>query len=439
MADSKYISPYSGQEIDDRLGKAHEHTNKLVLDGITSAKVSSWDAKAEISDIPTAVSDLTNDAGYLTSSDDVMFEDTAYLAVTPDSEVGVDGSMTPRNYDWYTADELSQLITTVGIDNGSFLTVGAFNDFVRLGGVQRKLIPGTNITIAADGTISASGGGGSSTWGSITGDISDQVDLQNALADKQDSFNLGGGVGIDVGNNLYVKTTGEGLGVNGSNQLTLMLGTGLAIGTSGTDLNKLVCTVQPSGGATWGSITGTLSSQTDLQSALNSKADSSSVPTKTSDLTNDSGFITSASLPTNVSDLTNDSGFQTSGEVSTAISTAIDALDASLVGGNSGSFLFSISESNGKITATGKGMDGLGTGGTMADSSQIVWGTSGSNVIRKGNFSTFWSYILGKITDVLGISTSHPPVKSGTNVQYTLQVVASMPASPDPNTIYYVI
>lgn len=35
------------------------------------------------------------------------------------------------------------------------------------------------------------------------------------------------------------------------------------------------------------------------------------VPTKTSDLTNDSGFITSASLPTKTSELTNDSGFIT--------------------------------------------------------------------------------------------------------------------------------
>jgi hypothetical protein len=35
-------------------------------------------------------------------------------------------------------------------------------------------------------------------------------------------------------------------------------------------------------------------------------------PTKTSDLTNDSGFITSSSVPTKVSDLTNDSGYLTS-------------------------------------------------------------------------------------------------------------------------------
>ena len=48
-----------------------------------------------------------------------------------------------------------------------------------------------------------------------------------------------------------------------------------------------------------------------MQNALNSKADANDIPTKTSDLTNDSGFITSSSLPTKVSDLANDSGFIT--------------------------------------------------------------------------------------------------------------------------------
>lgn len=46
----------------------------------------------------------------------------------------------------------------------------------------------------------------------------------------------------------------------------------------------------------------------------------SSVPTKTSDLTNDSGFITSADVPTSTSDLTNDSGFITSADVPTKTS-----------------------------------------------------------------------------------------------------------------------
>ena len=86
-------------------------------------------------------------------------------------------------------------------------------------------------------------------------------------------------------------------------------------------------------GAAWGDITGTLSAQSDLQSALNGKANSShthtksqitdfpAIPTKTSDLTNDSGFITSANVPTKTSQLTNDSNFATTSDVSTAVAT----------------------------------------------------------------------------------------------------------------------
>ena len=47
------------------------------------------------------------------------------------------------------------------------------------------------------------------------------------------------------------------------------------------------------------------------------------VPTATSDLNNDSGFITSSDTPTDVSDFTNDADYQTGSEVSAAIATAI--------------------------------------------------------------------------------------------------------------------
>ena len=53
---------------------------------------------------------------------------------------------------------------------------------------------------------------------------------------------------------------------------------------------------------------------------LLSKADINQVPTKTSELTNDSGFITSSdipSIPTKTSELTNDSGFITSSDIPT--------------------------------------------------------------------------------------------------------------------------
>ena len=49
-----------------------------------------------------------------------------------------------------------------------------------------------------------------------------------------------------------------------------------------------------------------------------------SLPTKTSDLINDSGFITANSVPTNTSDLVNDSGFITSSDVPTNTSDLVN-------------------------------------------------------------------------------------------------------------------
>lgn len=60
-----------------------------------------------------------------------------------------------------------------------------------------------------------------------------------------------------------------------------------------TEDKRLLILGKKSGGggdAVWGSIGGTITDQTDLMTELNNKADTSSVPTKTSDLTNDSGF-----------------------------------------------------------------------------------------------------------------------------------------------------
>ena len=57
-----------------------------------------------------------------------------------------------------------------------------------------------------------------------------------------------------------------------------------------------------------------------IYTALSLKADAQSVPTKVSDLINDTGFITSSSLPEKVSELTNDEGFITSSSLPTKVS-----------------------------------------------------------------------------------------------------------------------
>ena len=66
------------------------------------------------------------------------------------------------------------------------------------------------------------------------------------------------------------------------------------------------------------------STQADI---LNSNV---TVPQKVSDLTNDTGFITSSSLPTKVSDLNNDSNFATQTEAQGYATTAANGKDSAI-------------------------------------------------------------------------------------------------------------
>lgn len=95
--------------------------------------------------------------------------------------------------------------------------------------------------------------------------------------------------------------------------------------TAGTGIditNGVITNTQTS--AEWGNITGTLSDQTDLKSALDDKADTSDVPTQTSDLINDSGFIDK-----DVNNLTNY-------DTSTTVDTKISNSEEVLIGSDSG-------------------------------------------------------------------------------------------------------
>lgn len=65
-------------------------------------------------------------------------------------------------------------------------------------------------------------------------------------------------------------------------------------------------------------------SPSDLGMDPSSYALRTELPTKTSDLTNDSGFITDADVPTKTSDLVNDSGFITNAEIPTKTSDLVN-------------------------------------------------------------------------------------------------------------------
>ena len=78
-------------------------------------------------------------------------------------------------------------------------------------------------------------------WGDIQGDIAEQTDLKNALDSKANSADIGDGT-ITIVQNGATKGT---FTVNQAGNTTITVDGG-------------------DGSATWGSITGTLSSQTDL-------------------------------------------------------------------------------------------------------------------------------------------------------------------------------
>lgn len=99
--------------------------------------------------------------------------------------------------------------------------------------------------------------------------------VDDGLSGKQDTLTAGANVQI-IGNTISATDT------------TYTAGTGISIE------NGVISNTQTS--AEWGNIQGNISAQTDLQNALDGKADISDIPTKTSDLTNDSGFITLSAL-----------------------------------------------------------------------------------------------------------------------------------------------
>jgi hypothetical protein len=210
---------------------------------------------------------------------------------------------------------------------------------------------------------------GVSAWGSITGTLSNQTDLQSALNAKQNSVITGTSLQYFRGDlslatfptNLNSFTNGPGYitglawgGITGtlSNQSDLQaalnakqnnITTGttfqyfrgdLSLSTFPTNLSSFTNGPGYITGVAWGAITGTLSLQTDLQSALNAKQATittgstgqyfrgdlslATFPTAISSFSNDAGYTTATSTTIftnksgNISQWTNDAGYLTS-------------------------------------------------------------------------------------------------------------------------------
>ena len=188
-------------------------------------------------------------------------------------------------------------------------------------------------TIVGDCDICPGGGGGDAAWGGISGTLSDQTDLQNALDDKEDTSNKGiaggyaslDGAGLVPASQLpsYVDDVLEfadfaafpGSGTTG--KIYVAIDTGFVYRWSGSAYIQIAASA-----AVWGTITGTLSAQTDLQTALNLKANLAS-PT----------FTGTVSLPatTSIGTVTNtEINYLTN--VSSDIQTQINSKQATITG-----------------------------------------------------------------------------------------------------------
>ena len=110
------------------------------------------------------------------------------------------------------------------------------------------------------------------------------------------------------------------------------------------------------------------------QGDLNGYAQSSDIPTKTSQLTNDSGFVKASDVPTKTSQLTNDSNFLT--EIPIASDTKIGGIKVSANSGYSinNTGLFELNSA----TSTSKGIVSIGTGLTV-NSGEVTLNTATSS------------------------------------------------------------
>ena len=106
-------------------------------------------------------------------------------------------------------------VTKEYVDQGDSNTLSSAKQYTNtaVSGKQNTLTAGANITIVND-VISATGSTTTVAWGGITGDLSNQTDLSNALGAKQNTLTAGANITIDGNNEISATNTTYSAGTN---------------------------------------------------------------------------------------------------------------------------------------------------------------------------------------------------------------------------------
>ena len=278
--------------------------------------------------VPTKTSDLTNDSGYITDAGVTSFNGNTGAVIYTAPVTSVNGS---------TGDVTISVPTkTTARDDSNYLYNGQTVEAVLTGtgfSTSNNLLnSGYTVAIRANSTNPFLGllQGGAYRW----------------YAQAENGYFYFGPTSTNA---LRLDQTGNGVFQTGSVTATKIIKSG---GTSSqflkadgsVDSNTYLTSAPVT------SINGETGAVVLDASDVGALPDTTSIPTKTSDLTNDSGYITSSSVPTATSELTNDSGFITSAQApvqSVNGNTGTVTLDASDVGALEDTTQYALGQSQG--------------------------------------------------------------------------------------------
>lgn len=189
--------------------------------------------------------------------------------------------------------------------------------------------------------------------------------------------------------------------------------------------------VESSGGGTWGGITGTLSDQTDLQSALDAKEPTITAGTTSQYYRGDKSFQTLDKTAVGLSNVDNTSDADK--PVSTATQTALDTKvdeNAAIVGATKT-----------KITYDAKG---LVTAGADLAASDLPSAIDATKIADGSVTNTEFQYLGGVTSDVQTQLNNKIAKSTGTTYNvYTLSALTQAEydaiVTPDADTIYFII